>query len=165
MRAAMSDAENRDRKSRLVKLGFMCNPSGSFHSVYLSRNWFFWPSGGSKYTPVCPQSSPPSTRHSPRRSHRLPSALFRVLKARRPGIQNQLFQRPLHSWRISESFSWVPVQNAFKFSPLLPPPQSRACGTARGIQNVGSPFGAGLKPPPSPIRTEKSRLGDCPRCY
>jgi hypothetical protein len=45
---------------------------------------------------------------SPRRSHRLPAALFRVLKACRRGIQNQLFQTTLRSWRIAESFSWVP---------------------------------------------------------
>src|SRR5450759_5552137 len=36
------------------------------------------------------------------------AALFRVLKACRLGFQNQLFQTPLHSWRIAESFSWVP---------------------------------------------------------
>ena len=32
------------------------------------------------------------------RSHRLPAALFRVLKTRLPGIQNQLFQTSLPSW-------------------------------------------------------------------
>jgi hypothetical protein len=45
---------------------------------------------------------------SPRRSPRLPAALFRVLKACRLGILNQLFQTTLHSWRIAESFSWMP---------------------------------------------------------
>ena len=36
-----------------------------------------------------------------------PSGPRRVLKACRRSFQNQLFQTPLHSWRISESFSWV----------------------------------------------------------
>ncbi len=44
----------------------------------------------------------------PRQSHRLSAALFRVLKTLRPGIQNQLFQTSVHSWRISKSVSWVP---------------------------------------------------------
>ncbi len=36
-----------------------------------------------------------------------PSGPRRVLKACRRSFQNQLFQTPLHSWGISESFSWV----------------------------------------------------------
>ena len=37
----------------------------------------------------------------------LPAALFRALKACRFGFQNQLFQTPLPSREISDSFSWV----------------------------------------------------------
>ena len=55
-----------------------------------------------------PQSSPPSTVFLPEGPTGLPATLLRVPKTHRLGIQNQLFQIPLHSCGISESFSWVP---------------------------------------------------------
>ena len=60
---------------------------------------------------------------SPRLSHRLPAALFRVLKACRLGIPNQLFQTTLRSWTIAESFSWVPQPRLSrrKRQPIDPP--------------------------------------------
>ena len=48
----------------------------------------FWPSGRYDYTSVCLRSNPPGTIVSPGRSHRLPAAVFRGLKACRFGLRD-----------------------------------------------------------------------------
>ncbi len=51
-----------------------------------------------------PPVEPSGHGFSPGGSQRLPATLFRVPKTHRLGFQNQLFQTPLHSCGISESF-------------------------------------------------------------